>query len=38
MSYYEYANTPARLDEAQETVNEFASLDPFNKSWDANQL
>ena len=34
MSYYEYANTPARLDEAQEIKNEFADLDPFVKSWD----
>jgi PBSX family phage portal protein len=34
MNYYEYANTPARLDEAQEAVNEFASMDPFTKSWD----
>jgi PBSX family phage portal protein len=34
MNFYEYANTPARLDEAQEKVSEFAGLDPFNKSWD----
>jgi PBSX family phage portal protein len=34
MSYYEYANTPARLDEAQEVKSEFADLDPFIKSWD----
>jgi PBSX family phage portal protein len=34
MNYYEYANTPARLDEVQETINQFASMDPFTKSWD----
>ena len=34
MSYYEYANTPARLDEAQVVKNEFADHDPFIKSWD----
>ena len=34
MNYYEYANTPARLDEVQETINQFASMDPFVKSWD----
>ena len=34
MSYYEYANTPARLDEVPEEVNLFKDLDPFNKSWD----
>ncbi len=34
MNYYEYANTPARLDEVPEQKNEFADLDPFSKSWD----
>jgi len=34
VSYYEYANTPARLDEAQVVKNEFADYDPFVKSWD----
>ena len=34
MSYYEYANTPARLDEVQEEVNLFKDMDPFVKSWD----
>jgi PBSX family phage portal protein len=34
MNYYEYANTPARLDEVPEEKNEFADLDPFTKSWD----
>lgn len=34
MNYYEYASTPARLDEAQVVQNEFADLDPFVKSWD----
>jgi PBSX family phage portal protein len=34
MSYYEYANTPARLDEVKEEVNLFKDLDPFVKSWD----
>jgi PBSX family phage portal protein len=34
MSYYEYANTPARLDEVPEEVNLFKDLDPFTKSWD----
>jgi PBSX family phage portal protein len=34
MNYYEYANTPARLDEVPEQKNEFADLDPFAKSWD----
>jgi PBSX family phage portal protein len=34
VSSYEYANTPARLDEAQVAHNEFADLDPFTKSWD----
>jgi PBSX family phage portal protein len=34
MGNYEQAYTPARLDEAQVVENEFASLDPFIKSWD----
>ena len=34
MSYYEYANTPARLDEVQQEVDLFKDLDPFVKSWD----
>jgi len=34
MSFYENADTPARLDESPETVNEFANMDAFNKSWD----
>jgi len=34
VNYYEYATTPARLDEAQVVQNEFADLDPFTKSWD----
>ena len=34
MGNYEHAYTPARLDEAQVVENEFASLDPFIKSWD----
>jgi PBSX family phage portal protein len=34
MSFYEYANTPARLDEAPAEKNEFAEMDPFTKSWD----
>jgi len=34
MNYYEYASTPARLDEAQVVQNEFADFDPFIKSWD----
>jgi len=34
VSYYEYANTPARLDEVPEDKNQFTDLDPFTKSWD----
>ncbi len=34
MSYYEYANTPARLDEVPTEVSQFAGMDPFTKSWD----
>ena len=34
MSYYEYANTPARLDEVPQEVDLFKDLDPFIKSWD----
>lgn len=34
MSFYEYANTPARLDEVPEESNLFKDLDPFIKSWD----
>jgi PBSX family phage portal protein len=34
MSFYENADTPARLDEAKLSVNEFASMDLFAKSWD----
>jgi PBSX family phage portal protein len=34
MSYYEFANTPARLDEVPQEVDLFKDLDPFIKSWD----
>ena len=34
MSFYENADTPARLDEAKLSVNEFAGMDLFSKSWD----
>jgi PBSX family phage portal protein len=34
MSYYENANTPARLDELKEDSNQFVEMDIFNKSWD----
>ena len=34
MSFYEYANTPARLDEVSQEVDLFKDLDPFIKSWD----
>jgi PBSX family phage portal protein len=34
MSFYENADTPARLDETKLSVNEFAGMDLFTKSWD----
>lgn len=34
MSFYENADTPARLDEIKEVDNQFHAMDVFNKSWD----
>jgi PBSX family phage portal protein len=34
MSFYEKADTPARIDEVQQQASPFAGMDPFTKSWE----